>query len=94
MNMKQKIVGFTHNYIVVSVVMNLVILLALSMVGYPRYEQNTDLMMQGVLYDIVGEGAPPYVLFINVILAKIIKSLIDNLGNIAWYSVVQYIMIS
>ena len=45
MNMKQKIVGFTHNYIVESVVMNLVTLLALSKVGYPRYEKNTDLMM-------------------------------------------------
>lgn len=92
-NMKQKIVSFTHNYIVVSVVMNLVTLLTLSLVGYPRYEQNTDLMMQGVLYDIEGEGTSPYVLFINVILAKIIKSLIDNLGDIAWYSVVQYVMI-
>lgn len=93
MNIKQKVEDLTKNYIVMSVCINVVILLALSMIGYPHYEQNTDLMMQGCLYGITGEGASSYVLFINVVLAKIIIILIEIIDDVAWYSVVQYIMI-
>ena len=93
MDVKQRISSAVKNYIFVSFGLNVVILLALLMVGYPYYEQNTDLMMQGLLYNITGEGASSYVLFMNVILAKIIKILLEIYDNVAWYSVVQYIMI-
>lgn len=93
MDVKQRISSAVKNYIFVSFGLNVVILLALLMVGYPYYEQNTDLMMQGLLYNITGEGASSYVLFMNVILAKIIKILLEIFDNVAWYSVVQYIMI-
>ena len=93
MDVKQRISSAVKNYIFVSFGLNVVILLALLMVGYPYYEKNTDLMMQGLLYNITGEGASSYVLFMNVILAKIIKILLEIFDNVAWYSVVQYIMI-
>lgn len=78
MDVKQRISSAVKNYIFVSFGLNVVILLALLMVGYPYYEQNTDLMMQGLLYNITGEGASSYVLFMNVILAKIIKILLGK----------------
>ena len=93
MNIRNRICSVFRNYISISILINISIVLVLSLIAYPRYEQNIDIMMQTMLYNIVGKESSSYVLFMNVFLAKFMKSLIETFDGIAWYSVIQYILI-
>ena len=93
MHIKNQSRELLKNYIYVALIINVCILIILSMIAYPRYESDMDIMIQSMLYNIVGKGSSSYVLFMNVFLAKFMKSLIETFDGIAWYSVIQYIMI-
>lgn len=90
---REKIKRVMKSYINISIIINICIILVLPLIAYPRYEQNIDIMMQTMLYNIVGQESSSYVLFMNVIFAKFIKILIETFDGVAWYSVIQYIFI-
>lgn len=93
MNIRNRICSVFRNYISISILNNISIVLVLSLIAYSRYEQDIDIMMQTMLYNIVGKESSSYVLFMNVFVAKFMKCLIETFDGVAWYSVIQYILI-
>lgn len=74
----------------ISLIMNILVLVILSLISYPKYESDIDIMMQAVIYGIQGGDSSAYLVFSNIFIGGILKGMVSVLPFIPWYTVFHY----
>lgn len=73
------------------IVVNVIVMFLLMLLFYAKYQCETDVFMQTLLYGTSNTGTPmSHLAFINVIAGGILDFLIKILPGVAWYTVMHY----
>lgn len=75
--------------VMLSVIANAILFIIIQIFFEPRFETNDDNYMAAILYGSAGEYSSRIV-FINVIIGKILKILMQIILGVCWYTVFQY----
>lgn len=73
--------------IVKSAMINIIVFIILNLLSYSKFACNIDIMMQSVISNIYGGADASYVIFMNIFITKILKTLSEVYPAIAWYTI-------
>lgn len=76
----------------ISFLINIIVFIGLNFISYSKFSCNIDIMMQTLLCDLAGVGGTSYVVFSNVFLMKVIKTLYEICPNVSWYMILQVVV--
>lgn len=77
----------------ISLVINVLFLVLMLLLFYPKYTNSGDIIMQNLLYGVIPGLKMAHIVFSNVLLGKALEILIHVFPNVAWYAVAQYFFI-
>lgn len=73
------------------VVMNIVVMMALTLLFYAKYNCEMDIFMQTLLYGTSSSGeCMSHLVFINVVVGGILDVLVKCMPGVAWYTIMHY----
>lgn len=87
-----KIKHIFYKPVIVSLLINIVIFIVLNFISYSKFSCNIDIMMQTLLCNLTGVEGTSYVLFSNIFLMKIVKTLYEICPTISWYMILQVVV--
>lgn len=71
-------------------IINILILVLLSLISYPKYESDIDIMMQSLAYGIQGDASGISLVFSNTFIGILLKGLTHVLPALPWYTIFHY----
>lgn len=71
-------------------IINVLILILLSLISYPKYELDLDIMMQSLVYGIQGEASSISLVFSSTFIGILLKGLTNILPVLPWYTIFHY----
>lgn len=77
---------------IISILINIIVFCLLNLISYSRFQCNIDIMMQTLLCNLTGVEGTSYVLFSNIFLMKVVKTLYEICPTISWYMIFQVVV--
>lgn len=77
----------------ISFVINCVVMIVLSLISYPKYESDIDVIMQVLLCNLSGAGTTNKLVFMNTFIGSILEFFVNITSLIPWYMIFQYFCI-
>ena len=77
----------------ISFVINCVVIIVLSLISYPQYESDIDIIMQVLLCDLSGAGTTNKLVFMNTFIGSILEFFVNITTQVPWYMIFQYFCI-
>lgn len=72
---------------------NVVVLAVFLLTSYPMYTNDLDVMMQAALYGVGNGVQTAHILFSNILIGGFLKLLCAAVPSVAWYTVLQYVVV-
>ncbi|MBQ1171910.1 MAG: hypothetical protein IIX48_04835 [Lachnospiraceae bacterium] len=85
---------FNHKKLLISFAINCCVLLVCVLMFFPTFKNEADIIMQSILYGVGGyDSSSAHLLFSNVLLGKVLKSLFAVCASLPWYALFHYCMV-
>lgn len=82
-----------NKIVIMPLIINVLILILLSLISYPKYELDIDIMMQSLVYGIQGEASSISLVFSNTFIGIFLKGLMSIAPSLPWYTIFHYVCI-